>query len=304
MLSSIRGLVVRSQSGFYGVETNGRVVLARLRGRLKQGKAKGDIVAVGDRVQVSEVEGEEAMIESVEPRRRALVRRDPRPQGLYEQVIVANPDQAMFMFACADPAPKLRMLDRFLVVAEAQKIPAVVVVSKVDLLSRDQVLALLGHYPDIGYPVLYTSTKTKEGLVEFQSALKNKLTVLAGPSGVGKSSLLNAVQPGLGLRVSEIRQGTRKGKHTTVERTLLKLEFGGYVADTPGLKALALWDIEPEEIDGYFPEMRHLVSKCKFGDCSHFDEPGCAIRAALGEGRIHPARYESYKLLRQGAVDQ
>lgn len=302
-MSINHGLVVRSQSGFYAVEADGRVVLARLRGRLKQGKAKGDLVAVGDRVQVVEADGEEPMIESVEPRIRALIRRDPRPQGLYEQVIVANLDQALFMFACADPAPKLRMLDRFLVVAEAQKIPAVVVANKVDLLDPSDALKLFGHYAKIGYPVLYTSAKTGEGLEDFRNTLKGKLTVLAGPSGVGKSSLMNAVQPGLDLRVNEVQEGSKKGKHTTVERVLSKLDFGGYVADTPGLKALALWDIRPEELDAYFPEMRDLVAKCKYGNCAHLDEPGCAVRAAVEDGRIHPARYESFITMRQGIAD-
>ena len=263
------------------MEIDDRIVLARLRGRLKQGKAKGDLVAVGDRVEVWESEGEEAMIESVEPRERALIRRDPRPQGLYEQVIVANPDQAMFIFSCADPAPKMRMLDRFLVIAEEQKIPPVIVANKVDLLDRAQVINLFGHYEGIGYPMLFTSATTGEGIEVFRDTLKGKLTVFAGPSGVGKSSLLNAVQPGLALRVKEIRQGTRKGKHTTVERTLFKLDFGGYVADTPGLRGLVLWDIQPEELDAYFPEMRQLVSKCKYSDCAHLDEPGCAVRAAV-----------------------
>jgi len=302
-MSSGRGLVIRSQSGFYEVEVDGRVVSARLRGRLKQGRPMGDIVAVGDWVEVAGSEAAEAMIESVEPRQRALIRRDPRPQGLYEQVLVANLDQAMFIFACADPAPKLRMLDRFLVIAEAQNIPAVVVVSKVDLLERALVRELFDHYAKLGYVVLYTSIKTGEGIQAFRSAMQDKLTVLAGPSGVGKSSLLNAVHPGLGLRVSEVRQGTRKGRHTTVERILFKLDFGGYVADTPGLKALALWDVQPEELDGYFPEMRGLVSKCKYSDCAHLEEPGCAVRAAVEEGRIHHARYESYKLLRMGEKD-
>ncbi|MCL5429504.1 MAG: ribosome small subunit-dependent GTPase A [Chloroflexi bacterium] len=295
-----RGLVVRSQSGFYAVETDGRVLLARLRGRLKQGKAKGDLVAVGDWVLVTEAEAEEPRIESVEPRRRALVRRDPRPQGLYEQVIVANLDQALFIFSCADPAPKLHMLDRFLVIAEAQKFPAVIIANKVDLLNRPEVLSLFGHYAGIGYPTLYTSAKTGEGIQDFRDALKGKLTVLAGPSGVGKSTLMNAIQPGLSLRVNEIQQGSRKGKHTTVERLLFKLDIGGYVADTPGLKALALWDIQPEELDGYFPEMRGLVSDCKYGNCAHIDELGCAIRKAVEDGRMHPSRYESYKLMRLG----
>ena len=298
-----RGLVVRSQSGFYAVEIGDRVVLAHLRGRLKQGKAKGDLVAVGDQVEISETGGDEPMIESVEPRLRALVRQDPRPQGLYEQVLVANLDQAMFIFACADPAPKLRMLDRFLVVAEAQKIPALVVVTKTDLLGREKAEEIFGLYAKIGYPVLYTSAKTNESVPDFKRILQDKLTVLAGPSGAGKSTLLNAVQPGLELRVNEVREQSRKGKHTTVERLLFKLDFGGYVADTPGLKALALWDIQPEELDGYFPEMRDLIRQCKYRDCAHLDEPGCAIRNAVEEGSIHSNRYHSYRQLREGVKD-
>lgn len=297
-----RGLVVRSQSGFYTVETQSGTVVARMRGRLKQGKAVGDIVGLGDRVQISEENGD-AMIEAVEPRVRALVRRDPRPQGEYEQVILANPDQALFIFSCADPEPKMRMLDRFLVVAERQSIPAVVVANKIDLVGKEKAEELFSHYASIGYSLIYTSAEQAIGIEELRQILKDKISVLAGPSGVGKTSLLNLVQPELGLRVREIQAANRKGRHTTVERYLEKLDFGGYVADTPGLKALALWDIQPEEIDGYFPEMRSLVTQCKYGDCAHLGEPGCAIRAAVEDGRIHPSRYESYCLLRQGAAD-
>jgi ribosome biogenesis GTPase len=301
-MPNTRGLVVRSQSGFYTVETDSGTVVARMRGRLKKGKAVGDIVALGDWVQIAQENGD-AMIEAVEARVRALVRRDPRPQGEYEQVILANPDQALFIFSCADPEPKFRMLDRFLVVAERQSIPAVVVANKVDLVGQEKAFELFGHFAKIGYSLIFTSADKNIGLGELRQTLKDKISVLAGPSGVGKSSLLNLIQPELGLRVREIQASNRKGKHTTVERYLEKLDFGGYVADTPGLKALALWDIEPEEIDGYFPEMRTLVDQCKYGDCAHFEEPGCAIRAAVEDGRIHPARYESYKLLREGARD-
>jgi ribosome biogenesis GTPase len=298
-----RGLVVRSQSGFYQVETEAGTVTARLRGRLKQGRAEGDIVGLGDWVDVSGAPGDEPMIESVEPRKRALVRRDPRPQGLYEQVILANPDQALFIFACADPAPRLRMLDRFLVIAEAQRIPAIVVANKVDLIDKAEADRLFGHYKALGYGLVYTSAKEGTGLNEVESLLVGKMSVLAGPSGAGKSSLMNAVDPNLTLRVGNVQQGSGKGRHTTVERQLYKLSSGGYVADTPGLKALALWDIEPEELDGYFPELRDLIAGCQFGDCAHFEEPGCAVRAAVADGRVHPARYESYRLLRSGVKD-
>jgi ribosome biogenesis GTPase / thiamine phosphate phosphatase len=296
-----RGLVVRSQSGFYTVETEHGTVTAHLRGRLKQGKAEGDIVALGDWVEISSGFNGENMIERVKPRLRALVRRDPRPQGLYEQVILANPDQALFLFACADPAPKVRMLDRFLVAAEQQKIPSRIVVTKIDLVDLNTAKGMFGHYMNIGYPVLYTSVKDGIGVDEFQGVLRNKVSVLAGPSGVGKSSLMNAVHPDLDLRVREIREGTRKGKHTTVERQMFKLEFGGYVADTPGLKAFGLWDIEPEELDGYFPEFLPLISQCRYRDCAHLDEPGCAVAAGITQGKVHADRYESYKILRLDA---
>lgn len=302
MLNS-RGLVVRSQSGFYAVETERGILQARLRGRLKQGRAEGDLVGLGDWVEVSDAPGDGPMIEAIEPRVRALVRQDPRPQGAYEQVILANPDQALFIFACADPEPKVRMLDRFLVISEAQEIPAVIVANKIDLIGLEGAKKLFDHYTGIGYKLLYTSTKTSEGIEDLRAILKGKISVLAGPSGVGKSTLMNAIQPGLNLRISDISEGTRKGKHTTVERQLLKLEMGGYVADTPGLKALALWDIQPEELDGYFPEMRALISACQYRNCAHLQEPGCAVLAAVAAGSIHPARYESYKLLRLGAKD-
>jgi ribosome biogenesis GTPase len=298
-----RGLVVRSQSGFYEVETDGGNVLAKLRGRLKQGRPTGDIVALGDWVDVSMQAGDEPMVEAIVPRLRALVRQDPRPQGLYEQVIVANPDQALFIFACADPAPKLRMLDRFLVVAEAQQIPAVIVANKVDLVGEAAAKELFDHYSGVGYRLLYASAKEGRGVDELREILRGKLSVLAGPSGAGKSSLMNAVEPGLDLRVGEVQQGSRKGKHTTVERLLFKLQMGGYVADTPGLKALALWDIQPEELDAYFPEMRNLVSKCRYNNCAHLEEPGCSIRQAVEDGQIHPSRYLSYQMLRTGAKD-
>jgi ribosome biogenesis GTPase len=238
------------------------------------------------------------VIEEVEPQKRAIVRLDPRPQGDYQQVLLANPDQAVFVFACAHPDPRLRMLDRFLVIAEKQNIPAVIIANKTDLVPDAK--QIFGLYETIGYRVIYTSTKTGSGIEELKTALTGKISALAGPSGVGKSSLLNAMQPGLGLAVNEISRAMNKGKHTTVARELFPLESGGYVADTPGWKSLALWDTEPEEIDGYFPELRQLVQHCQFNDCTHTHEPGCAVRRALEEGKIHPERYESYLRLRSG----
>jgi ribosome biogenesis GTPase len=293
-----QGLIIKAQSGFFTVEASPGLVVCQLRGKLKQGKARGDIAAIGDRVQITVLTDGSGVIEEVEPRARAIVRLDPRPQGDYQQVLLANADQAVFVFACAHPNPRLKMLDRFLVIAEKQKIPAVIVANKIDLV--DDPKEIFGLYETIGYHVLYSSTKTGAGIEELKLILVGKISAFAGPSGAGKSSLLNAMQPGLGLAVKEISTAMDKGKHTTVTRQLFPLEGGGYIADTPGWKSLALWDTEPEELDAYFPELRELVQHCQFSDCSHTHEPSCAVRRALEEGKIHPERYESYLRLRAG----
>ena len=296
----MRGLIIRSQSGFYTVVAEAGLWTCHLRGRLKRGPRLGDIVAVGDWVRIEPVADGKAMIEEIEPRQRMLVRLAPTPRGEYQQIIIANPDQAVFVFSCAKPAPRLGMLDRFLVIAEKQSIPALIVANKVDLTGMDRARELFEHYLPLGYPVVYASVREPRGIEELQEHLRGNVSVLAGPSGVGKSSLLNAIQPGLGLAVREVSHITSKGKHTTVVRQMLPLVDGGYVADTPGLKALALWDIAPEEVDGYFPELRSLVADCQFNDCTHGSEPGCAVRSAVERGAVHPTRYEAYLRIRRG----
>jgi len=302
----LQGLIIKAQSGFFTVEMSPRrhgdagegLIVCQLRGKLKQGRALGDIAAVGDRVRITVLLDGSGVIEEVEERKRAIVRLDPRPQGEYQQILLADPDQAMFVFACAHPSPRLKMLDRYLVIAEKQKVPALIVANKIDLV--DDPKEIFGLYESIGYRVLYTSTKLQVGLEELKNILSGRVSALAGPSGVGKSTLLNAIQPGLGLAVNEISTAMNKGKHTTVTRQLFPIEGGGYVGDTPGWKSLALWDTEPEELDAYFPELRELVPHCQFSDCTHTHEPGCAVQAALKEGKIHPERYASYLRLRSG----
>jgi ribosome biogenesis GTPase len=295
---TLQGLIIKAQSGFFTVETGQGFVVCQLRGKLKQGKATGDIAALGDKVRVTMGVDGSGAIEEVEERKQAIVRLDPRPNGVYQQVLLANADQAVFVFACAHPDPKLRMLDRFLVIAEKQRIPAVIVANKVDLVENAKDVFRL--YEPLGYRVIYTSTKTGTGVDELHNTLKNKISALAGPSGVGKSSLLNEIQPGLGLAVNEISKVMDKGKHTTVTRQLFPLVDGGYVADTPGWKSLALWDTEPEEMEEYFPELRELVQNCQFSDCSHTHEPNCAVLAAVKDGRVHPERFDSFLRLRTG----
>jgi len=295
----LRGLIVKAQSGLFEVETEEGVITARLRGRLTQGRREGDAAAIGDRVRVSRLEDGSGSIEEIEERERVLSRQAPgRPDQ--EQVLVANLDQALFVFACANPDPNFRMLDRFLVVAEREDIPALIIANKLDLVVGRSARSEFDPYEDLGYPVLYTSAETGKGVSNLRKVLRDKISVFAGPSGVGKSSLLNAVQPGLELRTREMNQATGRGRHTTVAPKLIALDFGGYVADTPGLKALALWDIEPEELDAYFPEMRELVAGCDFSDCTHVHEPGCAVIAAVEGGTITPERYDSYLRMRTG----
>ncbi|MFT3892102.1 MAG: ribosome small subunit-dependent GTPase A [Anaerolineales bacterium] len=292
------GLIIKAQSGFFTVETGQGFTVCQLRGKLKQGRATGDIAAIGDRVRITIVADGSGVIEEVEERKQAIVRLDPRPQGEYQQVLLANADQAVFVFACAHPNPRLRMLDRFLVIAEKQQVPAVIVANKIDLVDDPQ--KIFGLYEPLGYRVIYASTKTGTGIDELHETLKNKVSAFAGPSGVGKSSLLNAIQPGLGLAVNEISTAMGKGKHTTVTRQMFPLVDGGYVADTPGWKSLALWDTEPEEMEAYFPELRDLVQHCQFSDCTHTHEPKCAVLAAVKDGRVHPERFDSFLRLRAG----
>lgn len=294
------GQVTRLLSGFVTVQTEQGAFVCRLRGRLKQGAAEGDRVALGDRVRLQRLTDGSGVIEEITPRTHALVRKAPGVRGEYQQVLLANPDQVVFVFACANPEPHLRMLDRFLVIAEQQGIPAVVVANKVDLTGLETAQRMFDFYAPLGYPVHYTSTKSALGIASLGERLAGKLSALAGPSGVGKSSLLNAIQPQLGLAVKEVSASTTKGRHTTNLRQMFPLDAGGYVADLPGMRMLSLWDIQPEELDGYFPELRGLVQHCQFNDCSHLNEPGCAVRAAVDAGEVHPKRYDSFIRLRFG----
>lgn len=272
---------------------------------MKQERKDTDLVAIGDWVTISVAPDGTGLIESVAERESVLSRARPSPYEKrkvledQEQVLVANPDQVVFVFSIRKPRPSLRKLDRFLVVAEMNELPPVICVNKIDLARSGEAQEQFSVYEEIGYPVLYTSAKTGEGMDELKDCLQGKISVLAGSSGVGKSSLLNAMQPGLGLRVKEVSEATEKGLHTTRHAELFPLDEGGYVADTPGIRALALFDVEPQELDGYFREIAPLVAHCQFSDCSHVHEPGCAVREAVEEGQISEERYNSYLRLRE-----
>lgn len=305
------GMIIKAQSGFFTVHTGDGDFVCRVRGRLKQERLDTDLVALGDRVRISLGKDGSGMIEEIAERKRALARLAPSGGGRgsrrwnksgylseREQVLVANPDQVVFVLACAEPHPRLRMLDRLLVGSEFQNIPAVICANKIDLLGHTEAQALFEIYEEIGYPVIYTSAKSGDGVDVLRDTLQGKLSALMGPSGVGKTSLLNAVQPDLGLRVREVSQATTKGRHTTVVPQLVPLDAGGWVADTPGIRALAFFDLDPEELDAYFPDIAPLVTSCRFSDCTHDVEPDCAVIQAVEAGQVSEHRYESYVRLR------
>jgi len=295
----MQGVIICSQSGFHTVETaDGQLFTCQLRGRLKKGPRRGDVTAVGDNVRVTTIEAGIGVIEEVLPRKREFFRQAPTPKGEYQQIIIANLDQAVLVFACTKPTPRFGMLDRFLVICEKQEIPVSIVVNKIDLTGISEAKKLFDNYSQIGYGVFYTSALTTEGVNELKEHLINKISLFIGPSGVGKSSLLNEIQPGLGLSVRQVSRATSKGRHATVVREMFPIDGGGYVADTPGLKALALWDMEPEEVDGYFLEFRPLVEHCQFSNCTHIHEPGCAVLAAVKSGEMNQNRYASYVRMR------
>jgi len=307
----VHGRVIKALSGFFTIDGEKGPVIAQLPGRLKKERKVTDIVAVGDWVTASVNEDGTGTIEEVAERASVLSRTRPvardgrRLLADREQVLVANPDQVVLVFSIKKPQPSLRKLDRFLVVAEMNNLPVIITVNKVDLLnSGDKDAAIEAQemfqiYEDLGYEIIYTSAKSGEGIKELADALKDKISVMTGSSGVGKSSLLNAIQPGLGLRVNEVSQATEKGLHTTRHAEMFPLDEGGYVVDTPGIRGLALFDIEPGELDAYFREIAPLVEQCRFSDCSHRHEPGCAVRAAVEKGQISEERYDSYLRLRE-----
>lgn len=335
---TIKGLVIKAHSGFFTVKTEDDVYVCQAAGRLTRGKHEEDALAVGDRVTVEPIKTEGLVtgrIIEVAPRVRMLSRIDPivtarGKQGQeVRQVIVANPDVVGFVFACAEPDFHPRMLDRYLVGAEAQKLPVLIIANKVDLVGLDAARALFMLYEQLGYDVVYTALapppvtgeagrpgadsptgrpapwgwgeggKGTLGIDELRDRLHGKLSVLTGKSGVGKSSLLNALKPGLEQEVGRVSAVWKKGKHTTVVPELIELDEESWIADTPGIRSYAIWDVQAEELDGYYREMAPLVSQCEFSDCTHTHEPGCAVIKAVEQGRISEQRYDSYCRLRE-----
>jgi ribosome biogenesis GTPase / thiamine phosphate phosphatase len=304
-LTTLRGLVLRALSGFYTVVTDeGDLIEARMPGRMKRERQSSDLAVIGDRVELDPQPDGTAAIVAVEPRERRFSRRQPGPRGTWrEDVIVANADLVAIVFACDRPPPNPRLIDRFLVVTEYNEVPAVLVANKSDLVGADAARERFGRYERIGYDVLYTSAKARTGLEELRARLAGRLSIVTGPSGVGKSTLLNAMQPGLRLDTGEVSEVLdRRGRHTTTHAELHPLDgpAGGYVADTPGIRELGLWQIPMTELAWCFPEFREHLGHCAFGDCTHLHEPRCGVRDAVESGAISADRYDSYRRLATG----
>jgi ribosome biogenesis GTPase / thiamine phosphate phosphatase len=299
----MHGTVLRAQSGFFWVRIDDGVLECTLRGRLKKERQSSDIAVIGDVVEVTPVTPTTGAVEAVLPRRSKLARRAAGTKGAWkEDVLVANLDQAVLVFACANPEFHSRMLDRYLVLTEASELETVIVANKVDRVGLDAARDLFATYERIGYKVIYTSTKLPLGIEDLRAQLAGRISVVTGKSGVGKSSLLNTVQPGLHLATGDVSDAVGKGRHTTTVAELLALDLpgGGYVADTPGIREIGLWNFPLDELDWCFREFRPFLHECYFTGCQHIHEPDCAVRAAVANGAIDPARYDSYVRLREG----
>jgi ribosome biogenesis GTPase len=288
------GVVLERTGSSFRVHTAEGEVNATLQGKLKH-RDDGRVVA-GDVVELDVRADRSATIAAVRPRRSVLARRIVAGErvGRRAQPIAANVDQVVVVAAASDPEPNLRMLDRFLVIAEANRLPSVIVLNKIEL-ARAALAVLAARYGPAGYQVLATSVREPEGLPALRDLLRGRESVLAGQSGVGKSSLLNALDPGLGLRIGSVNEKTGSGKHTTRAALLVPLAGGAYVVDTPGLREVGTWGIDPELLAVCFPEFRPFLDQCRFDDCSHRTEPGCAVRAAAAAGGLDPDRLASYQ---------
>lgn len=287
-MSQTTGLVLEREGGTFRVATDQGEVMAILRGKAK--RDRHDRVVVGDRVTLDSGDSRGTWgIVSVAPRRNILERRTP--SGRANRPVAANLDRVFVVAAAAHPHPVPQLIDRLCAIAEANEIPVAIVINKVELGGAEELAA---NYRKAGYEVYPVSAKTGAGLEPFFAALRGRESLLTGASGVGKSTLLNLLHPGLRLRTGEVSEKNRRGKNTTVAAVLVPLPGGGWLVDTPGFSEVGLWGIEPRELARCFPEMRAPLERCKYPDCTHRTEPSCAVRAEVEAGRIARHRYESY----------
>jgi len=302
--SQHNGVVLWAAGGVYRVllDTQQQVEAA-IRGRLKLEERTGDRVVAGDRVRVEQQDDGAHTIESVAARKSEMARTAPGRNAQRAKILVANVDQVVVVVAAARPEPNLRMLDRMLVLAEMNDLPAVIVVNKADLVDGHAAREKFRDYLAAEYEVLFTSVPDDVGIEQMHTLVCGRESVITGPSGVGKSSLLNRVEPTAALRTGEISEVVVKGRHTTVAAQLIPLACGGFIVDTPGIREVGLFDLNPESLDICFPEFRSLIGECRFTtSCTHTHEPDCAVRDAAQSGQVSKARFESYRDLYKEAA--
>ncbi|VTS00879.1 ribosome small subunit-dependent GTPase A [Tuwongella immobilis] len=294
------GRVIRVHGLYSMVQTaDGREVRCAVRRLLKSLITdERNIVTTGDRVWFRPTGTDEGFIERVEPRSGVLTRASRRR----EHVLVANVDQLLIVISLVQPSLKPHLIDRYIAAAEQGGLKPILCLNKADLADRTELQPLIGSYTQLGIPVVLTSATTGSGIDQLRELLTDRATVFSGQSGVGKTSLLNAVQPGMALRVKSVSNVNQKGRHTTTYAQLVAMEFGGWVVDTPGVRQLQLWDIVPAEIQGFFPEFRPFATLCDFPDCTHTHETGCAVKEAVSRHQISARRYHSYLGMFQGTL--
>lgn len=301
----MQGLITKSTGSWYQVQiADGQRFDCRIKGKFRiKGLTTTNPVAVGDVVDFEvEPEQQTGVINKLHERKNYIIRKSIN-LSKQAQIIAANLDLALLVVTLASPRTSLGFIDRFLVTAEAYSIPAGIIFNKLDLFSEEGLEILTEYrsiYEQIGYPCYEVSALKKTGIKEVFEVLKDKTTLFSGHSGVGKSTLLNAILPGMEVRTGEISDWSEKGKHTTTFAEMFELPFGGFLIDTPGIRELGVIDIEKQELSHFFPEMRALLNQCRFHNCRHINEPGCAVLAALEEGKIEVSRYESYLSIYNG----
>lgn len=301
------GLVIRSTGSWYDIRTtDGHIYQGRLKGKFKlKGLKVTNPIAVGDRVtfMVEDEAENTAIITDIAPRENYIIRQSVHKTA-HGHILAANIDQAVLLATLTLPRTSLGFIDRFLVTAEAFRIPTTLVFNKIDILNEEGLAyqqEIMDMYGQIGYPCLATSAIDGDGVEAFRQLLDHKVTLLSGHSGVGKSSLVNAIAPDLNLRTNEVSTFANKGVHTTTFAEMFELAPDTFIIDTPGIKELGLIDTEKAEISHYFPEMRDRLNQCRFHNCLHINEPGCAIKDAVSEGEIAESRYMSYLSMMDGS---
>ncbi len=296
------GIVTRVRGHEYDVQLlGGRPVRCTLAGRYLQDASQDTLIAAGDRVQIQAAQRGRGVIQAILPRTRVLSRQRPFTAHPAEDVLLSNPDQLMPVFAVQEPAPRLFLLDRYLVIAEAYELEVLICVTKTDLVGLEAARTAFALYESLGYRVVYTGFNQPDGLDAIRAACQGRISVLTGPSGVGKSTLLNRLDPKLNLKTGAVRTVQGKGAHTTRSTYLLPLPgmADTYIADTPGIREFRLFGFAANEVPHYFVDIAQFHHQCQFTGCLHIHEPGCAVRAAMAQGALHPTRYDSYRRLVQ-----